>query len=327
MSLTTIKLPEFKPPKGSGLEQLGRLLENAYEKNKPALMNLVNSQRINFKDPLETIKGSVQTLSKNLNNTLGLLTSKSETIDYMAVVRSFTAKDARLLKPGYPKNAQEVLQADLDGDGRDELIATFRTNEGLRTLILKSRDKNWYKAAEIYHNAHENINYRNAVSLTGENKKHLLIGLTGNGNENMLYGYSLSDDTAVRLFNRNYNWVELVRKPKNASRSKGETLSVWNRTDDGNFDIEVLNWAGSQLEPANDDQYYYRTRVAPYYLNKARRNPSDTNSWYRLAKALVKAGAGRDAMIVADAGSRQDKDPQLKEKFISLKKEISEKYL
>lgn len=342
MSLTSIKLPEFKPPKGSGLEQLGRLLKSAYKsyslaakkqgdnKYKPLVKKYVKKESTNdnkpmLKDPLEVLKGSVQSISKSLNNALGQIVKKPETIDYQTVVKGFMPEGVLLLKPKYPANSREVMQADLDGDGYDELVATFRTGEGLRTLILKGQGKNWQKTAEIYHQAHDDINYMNAVRMTGENKLHLLIGMSGGAPENILYGYTLSDDMATRLFSREYSWVEPVMKSKNTSRLGGNQFSIWNRGQDGHYDIEVLNWDGSQLVKAKDE-YYYRTRIAPYYLRKARQNPYDLKCHYRLAEALLKAGAPRDARIIADAGCRQDQDPVIKEKFISLKNEIVAKY-
>ena len=343
MGLTSIKLPELKPPKGSGLEQLGRMLKNAYssyspsgkgtggKSNKPQIKRYIRKKsttvnKINLKDPLEALKGSVQSITRSLNNVLGQIVKKPEVIDYTPVVKSFLPENAKLLKPRLPKGAQEVMQADLDGDQRDELIATYRTNEGIRTLILKAQGDRWQKAAEIYHQAHEDIDYRHAVSLTGENRLHLLMGMTGGSSGNMLYGYTLTDGAAARLFSRGYSWVELVRRPEKTRKNSRETLSIWNRAADGDYDIEVLNWSGLQLERANDDTYYYRTRVVPYYLKKARQSPSSTGCWYRLAEAFIKAGAYRDAMTVAEAGSRQEQDQKLKEKFILLKKDIQEKY-
>lgn len=347
MGLTSIKLPDLRPPKGSGLEQLGRLLKKYAQGNyspagkgagskrsKPQIKKIkryvrkkgTTVNKINLKNPLEALKGPVQSITRSLNNVLGQIVKKPEVIDYTAIVKSFLPENAKLLKPRLPMGAQEVMQADLDGDRRDELIATYRTNEGIRTLILKAQGEKWQKAAEIYHQAHEDIDYRNAVRLTGENKLQLLTGMTGGGYGNMLYGYTLADGAAARLFSRGYSWVELVRKPQKAGSSRRDTLSVWNKAADGDYDIEVLDWSGLQLERANDDTYYYRTRVVPYYLKKARQNPSSTGCWYRLAEAMIKAGAYRDALVVAEAGSRQEQDQQLKEKFISLKKDIQEKY-
>ncbi len=341
MGLTSIKLPEFKPPRGSGLEQLGRMLKRAYDDHpfsrtrsggngkKPQTKRYTNKKgttnKIRLNNPLETLKGSVQTLSRGLNNVLGQLTKKPEVIDYTAVVKSFLPANAKLLKPRLPSGAQETLLADLDGDRQDELVATYRTSEGIRTIILKSQEGKWQRAAEIYHQAHDGIGYRNAVNLTGENKLQLLTGMTGGTSGNILYGYTLANGAATRLFSRGYGWVELVRKPKNA-RSGKETLSVWNKSEDGNYDIEVLNWSGLQLEQAADGTRYYRSRVVPYYLKKARQNPAAMDGWYRLAEALVKAGAYRDALVVADAGGRQEQDPLYRDKFISLKKEITENY-
>lgn len=342
MGLTSIKLPDFKPPKGSGLEQLGRMLNKAYSRyspagkgtggksNKPQIkkyrIKKGTPNKIKLKDPLEALKGSVQSISRSLNNAIGQITKKPEAIDYTPVVKGFIPENAKLLKPRLPNGAQEIMQADLDGDQKNELIATYRTNEGIRTIVLKAYGDRWQKTAEIYHHGHENIDYRHAVNLTGENKQQLLTGLTGGSSGNMLYGYTLTDGAAARLFSRNYDWVELVKKPEKNRMGRKETLSVWNKAIDGDYDIEVLDWTGLQLERANDDVHYYRTRVVPYYLRKARQNPSIISSWYRLTEALIKAGAYRDAMTVAEAGSRQEQDQEMKEKFILLKKDIQEKY-
>lgn len=323
MNAPNFKLPEF-PPRGSGLEQLGRLIKNA--NNYYSLQHKKageNKYRLQIKDPIETLKNSVQSLSKGLSNALGQITGKSEAIDYNGIVKSFLPLNARLLTPGNPRGAQELLHADIDGDGRDEIIATYRTDEGISSIILHGEGRNWQKTADIPHPAHENLNYRTAARLTGENKKHLLLGLSGGCAENTLYGYALSDGAPVRLFSRDYSWFELVRRPKNFSRDSGETLSFWNRTEDGHYDIDVMNWSGIQFEPEKDDVHYYRTRVAPYYLKRAKQSPSNITGWYRLAEAFVKAGATRDAIIVADAGSRQNQDPQLKEKFLALRRDIS----
>lgn len=342
MGLTNIKLPELKPPKGSGLEQLGRIMRNSYnsalavkntcsKSNKPKIKKYTKTKGITFnkpnlKDPLETLRGSVQSISKGLNNVLGQITKKPEVIDYTAIVRNFIPDNAMLLKPKLPNGAQEIMQADLDGDRRNELIATYRSNEGVRTVILKAQDDRWQKAAEIYHQTNEEIDYRNAVNLTGENKLDLLIGMAGGSYANTLYGYTLAEGAATRLFSHEYNWVELVRRSKDNSRGRKETLSLWNKKADGDYDIEVLDWTGLQLERAENDVYYYRTRVVPYYLKKARQNPSTISGWYRLAESLIKAGAYRDAMRIAEAGSRQSQDQQFKDKFILLKKDIAEKY-
>lgn len=331
MGLTSIKLPEFKPPKGSGLEQLGRMMEKYSNNKKPkkkrySPKKITMANKSNMKDPLEALKGSVQSITRNLNNVIGQIIKKPEVIDYTSVVKTFLPENAKILKPKLPKGAQEVMLADLDGDQHNELIATYKTNEGVRTLVLKGQGDQWQRAAEIYHQAHDGIEYRNVVNLTGEKKLQLLTGMTGGTSGNMLYGYTLTDGAAARLFSRGYSWVELVRGPAKARNNKGETLSVWNRDIDGNYDIEVLNWNGLQLEHVNDDMNYYRTRVAPYYLNKARQNPSSTGSWYKLAEAFIKAGAYKDAMMVAEAGARQVQDQQMKEKFLLLKKDIQEKY-
>lgn len=320
--MTNFKLPEF-PPRGSGLEQLGKLVKRANDYyTSQNRKTAENKYRFQIKDPIETLKNSVQSLSKGLTDALGQITGKSESIDYNGIVKSFLPINARLLTPGNPRGAQELLYADVDGDGRDEIIATYRTNEGINSIILKGQGSNWEKAADIFHPGHESLNYRTAVKLADENKKHLLMGLSGGGGENTLYGYALSGETPVKLFSRDYSWFELVRKPKN-SRDGAETLSFWNRSEDGHYDIEVMNWSGIQLESERDDMHYYRTRVAPYYLKKAKQDPSNVNGWYRLAEAFIKAGATRDAIIVADAGSKQNRDPLIKDKFLSLKRDLT----
>jgi len=331
-------------PKGSGLEQLSRILSPVIEKYAKAAKKrgkfmlmppklVLPVKKYTNKKPATKKRTTgltafstnpLQSLLKGVTSVISQVTGKPEAEDYKTVVKSFIPGDARLLKPQYPKRSQAIQPADLDRDARDELIATYEYNNAVRTLILKKQAEHWSKVTEIDHPEHNGINFRNIADIAGDGKMQLLIGLTAKGRKNTIYGYSIGENTAKKLFGRDYHWVETANLPKTGGKSSKPHLAVWNRDENGMYDIEVLHWNGLQLEPAANTIPYYTNRVVPYYLRKVKQNRNSINAWYSLANSLKKAEAYRDALIIANAGTRLDNEPVLQDRFFVLKNEIND---
>lgn len=330
----------MKPPKGSGLEQLERLgkmllsqysrytkyyldKSNKINKSKPAAKKYTAKKRPFGRTP--ALPDPLDKLVRGLTTALSRLTKKTEVEDYNAIVKDFIPNDARTMKPLNPVNTEEFLSADLDGDSQNELVATFRQNDGIKTMILKKKNGQWYKAAEINNPEHDMVHYRNIADITGDGKKQLLLGMSSKGKAHSLYGYSLGDTTAKKLFTRSYHWAEIVNKPGSGNANAKKQLALWTRGENGAYDAEVLNWNGLQLEPLKDTVPYYHDRMVPYFIRKLKQEPQNQYNWYNLTNAMVKAEAYRDASVIADIGMKRVLDPALKDKFTSLRAEIMEK--
>ncbi len=317
-------------PKGSGLEVLDRLTR----KSLNYYSGLIKSNRLpaikisavklppvklpQIRLPsAEYLSRPVDSLIKGLNSVVSQLTEKPDKVDYTAVVNSFLPPGARLLKPQYPENSNEIQFADLDSDGRSELVASYKTTDGLRTLVLKKDEVQWYKMAEISNPDFSEIHYRNSADVVGDGKKHLLLGLTSKLNNRMLFAYALTDGSARKIFSREYSKLE-VQKSRTPSGSIADAIAFWDEESSGIYNIDLLHWNGIDLERLNPSRYL-ANKVVPYHIRNLRQNPDDTISWYNLANSLSGSGDTTRAARAVDLGLRHNPDALLRGKFDALK--------
>ena len=145
-------------PKGSGLEVLEKLARRSIKYYSGILQS--DQFKANFLPALRklpaieipsinSLRRPVESIMKGLGSITAQFTAKPDKVDYTALVNSFLPPGARLIKPQYPEGSEEIQFADLDGDGRSELVTSYRTGEGIRTLVLKKDAVQWYKMAEI----------------------------------------------------------------------------------------------------------------------------------------------------------------------------------
>lgn len=317
-------------PKGSGLEVLDRLTRKSLQ----YYSGLIKSDRLpaiklpDIKLPpvklpqirlpsAEYLSRPVESLIKGLNNVVSQFTEKPEKVDYTAVVNSFLPPGARLLKPQYPENSNEIQFADLDSDGRNELVTSYKTADGIRTLVLKRDEVQWYKMAEISNPDFSQIHYRNSADVAGDGKKHLLLGLASKLNNRVLFAYSLTDGSARKIFSREYSKLE-VQKSRTPSGSTADAIAFWDEEASGIYNIDLVHWNGIDLEKLNPSRYL-ANKVVPYHIKNLRQNPEDTVSWYNLANSLSESGDTVKAARAVNLGLQHNPDALLRSKFDTLK--------
>lgn len=248
---------------------------------------------------------------------------KNRSVDYNAVAARFIPPNGQLVGPKFPANSSKILLADLDGDSKKELIATYRTDNSLKTIILKNRNEQWELAGECEAPGYSALNFRYAEDLAGDGKRRLLIGVTSDSIPPVLHGYTFDDCCLSEIFKMDYQRLELI---KNSSKGKRSTncsqLAIWNCKDKGAYDINVYKLNGQELEQQKDLTNYYIRSVLPYHAKEVRKNPYSPMNWYRLADVLSKSGFGNDALIAAETGIMLDSNSEYKERFEALKKDI-----
>ncbi len=319
-------------PKGSGLEALDRITRRSLQYYADLFKSdrfqqgqlfptipAINIQSIKLPSA-EDLKRPMESLIKGLNNAVSQVTTRPEKVDYRTVVYSFLPPGAILLKPQYPENSNEIQFADLDGDGRSELVTSYKTNEGIRTLILKKDEVQWRKFAEISNPEFDTIHYRNSADVAGDGKNYLLLGFVSRQRSRMLFAYSLSDAGARKIFSRSYNKLEL-QKLRTASGVTKNAIAFWDEEANGIYNIDLLHWNGIDLEKANQSRYL-SGKVIPYYVGKLRQNPDDTINWYNLAQSFSKAGDSVNASRAINLGLEHKPDDILKSRFDSLKSRL-----
>jgi len=322
-------------PKGSGLEVLDRLTRKSLryysdliKSNRLPAFRLPDIKLPEIKLPdiklpdvrlpsAEELRKPVESLIKGLNTAVSQLREKPEKVDYHAVVNSFLPPGARLLKPQYPENAGDIQFADLDSDGRSELVTSYATADGIVTMVLKKDEVQWYKMAEISNPDFAAVHYRNSADVAGDGKKHLLLGLVTKQQKRVLFAYALTGDGARKIFSREYHKLE-VQKSRTASGSVADAIAFWDEETAGVYKIDLVHWNGIDLESLNPARYL-ANKVVPYYIRNLRENPDDTLSWYNLARSLSGAGDTVRAARAAELGLRHNPDSQLRMKFDELK--------
>lgn len=318
--------------RGSGLQALDKIVRSSLKyyadtfKIDSFRQNLFGTAKWNptFELPslelpsLDSLRKPVEAMVKNLNNAVSQLTSKPEKVDYRALVSSFLPPGAKLLKPQFPQNSNEIQFADLDGDKRSELVASYKTNEGVKTIVLKRDEVQWYKMSEISNPDFEEIHYRESTNIAGDSKKNLLLGLTSRLQDRTLFAYSLDKDSARKIFSKKYSMIDLQNARSSAS---GASLALWNEQAPGIYDIELVNWNGFELEKL-DNTRYLAGKVVPYYIRKLRQNPDDAAGWYNLADAMSKTGNTSNAVTAVRFGLEQNPDATLRDRFTALSSKL-----
>lgn len=243
--------------------------------------------------------------------------------DYEDIIERFIPENATLLTPERPSYTKELHLTDLDGDSTKELIASFKLKDEIRTVILKKRNDEWYKASEISSPGYQVLNYRDAVDISGTGKRHLLLGLSSREKPSVVCGYTVDNDEIYEVFTYNCNKFDILRKSEERDAPSQAYIAIWNKQIDGTYDISMLRWNGIGFEPVErDHSSYYRKKAVPYLAVKARREPYSAANWYNLAEALAKAGADKDALTAINIGIDMDRDLVFKDRFLALRREL-----
>ena len=303
-----------------GIALAGRLLLSKYAGKdglKKSNLNLRLFPQLNSPHMQYTMKNPFETVVRGLQSGISQIRESTAKVDYEKIVKSHIPEDAVLLKPKYPGKARTIHFADIDGHSKDEIIASYRDYEGIKTIILKSRNGSWEKVNEIKNLQYDSLDYMRTV---GKNGKQLLLGLTSNDRGSCLYGYSTEENNACEIFARNYSRFEVLKQ--NAEKSGKARIAIWNLKGNGAYDVELLDLNGSESVSVDTPSDYYYKRMAPYHAEKIKRNPYYCLNWYNLAEALEKAGERKDALAAVDIGIKMDKEAQFKDDFEELKKRI-----
>jgi hypothetical protein len=308
----------------SGILELGKML---FSRLKCSPMNNARPY-FNFRPQKKstvnkyTAVNPLQNIIKGLTSSLSKMKKSEARVNYISVVNKFLPEGVSPLKPKHPVNSKQIHFADLDGDSRNELIVSYKANEGIKTLILKNRNGNWEKIGEIDNSAFDTLIYCSTGDITGSSRRNLILGLKSAEKGSKLFGYSLEDNITNELFSLNCDKFEVLTGKKTRDGLSKAQIAIWNRNiDDDTYDVKILDWDGAEFQQVNEPSYYY-SRLVPYYTGKIKQNPYSPVYWYNLADTLIKSGADRDALIAIEAGTRVDSESQYKDRFISLKSRI-----
>lgn len=268
-------------------------------------------------------RNPIEMFFRGLNRQLSTSFSRQPHENLNAIAKSFLPEGADILTPKSPLNSEKISVGDIDGDLKNELIVSYRLKDEIKTIILKKENDNWFKAGEIVDSGYESINYRSIIDFTGEGKNQLLVALSSKDKNGVLRCYTVENDSIKEIFNTNYHRLQVLKGSSNNRENSKSKLALWEKAENDTYNIQLLQWNGSQLEPADGINTYYSDNVVPYCLKKVRKASKSPQNWYNLADALVKAGLKKDALIASEAGIQYDSKGEFKERFEELINKIS----
>lgn len=216
-------------------------------------------------------------------------------------VQKLLPAGAKLAVPAYPAGAKAIQKADVDGDGKEEVVVTYSIGSNpaqLKVSVFKEDKEVWTYDGQGY-----GLDCFSITDLTGDKKPELLLGWTvGASAGNGLDIFTWDHNTLKRVTGIGYHKLEIEDMPgPNGTDGKAE-IALWQKDTGQAYVIEVLRWQDNDLALAEDVYPYYFKRVVEYYGHRVKEMPDAAFYWYYLADAQVKSNLPAEAMKSIETG-------------------------
>lgn len=226
-----------------------------------------------------------------------------------AAAAGFLPKGARFIRPNEPKGSQAIQAIDLNGDGRSDIIAAYKTveadgSEGPAGLLALENTKTGYKKLVDYTSEGYSVDFIKTAPITGSGKNDLLVGFKiGASAGDLVDIFSWKNNGLEKLDSFYSNKLEILDMPNEKGATDGiYELANWQHDTAEAYNISVTRWDGTHFVPATDVYPYYFKKVIPYYQQKVKEMPGAAFYWYHLADAQLNAGKSADAIVSANKG-------------------------
>lgn len=244
------------------------------------------------------------------------------------VVNNFLPKDARIVNPKNPEGDKGIQLADINGDGKDEIIVLYKLSgeqAGAGLLVLSQiSEGSWNKLLD-YKSEGFGVNYFKLTDVTGDKKPDIVVGWTIGAIANGLDIFSSENNELKKIASDYYSKIEAQDMPdKNGTTDGISEIALWKHDTGEAYKTDVLKWNGEKLVSDPDVYPYYFKKVAQYYEQKVKEMPEAAFYWYYLADAQIKSTNPKDALSSIKTGlSITEKHPDYypgSSEFLKLKK-------
>ncbi|MEH7392730.1 DL-endopeptidase inhibitor IseA family protein [Bacillus sp. JJ1474] len=230
---------------------------------------------------------------------------------------------------GQPVGNESTIQADLDGDGDNEVVFLYQSigkQEQSGALILRKEKGEWIKETEVKGTGYE-VSWASSADITGDGRPELLLGWkigVSAGNILDIFTWEPGQQGGlVKLAQLNYHEMEvLIPEDKKDSQAR---LAIWNREMADVYRTDLVKWNNNSFQ--SDLSFYpaYFVKVADYYDARAMNVPNAPYYWYYLADARLKEGHPELAFQAIEKGMNLKMTFPSRDEFENLKMEIEEK--
>lgn len=226
--------------------------------------------------------------------------------DFKSIAKSFLPEGTKFLYPIHPNGADAVQFADIEGDGNDEILITYKGYElgsSSGAIVLKKENNEW---REIWHEKNVvnvlGLDWAQFIDINDDNISELLLGW----NLGFEVGYNLNiisfKDKPNKVSSIKYNEMDIVNISGAENERKPEIVLTRKEKDQREISVPplILRWVDQGLVPAEDAYYsYYKDSIN---ILKEGMGIYDRNfiNWYNMAEMLIRSNRALETIEAVD---------------------------
>ena len=188
---------------------------------------------------------------------------------YASLLQAFLPVHASLLMDG---DHAVIYEADIDGDGANEITGAYRWYGEIYLLTLKQFNQGWRVIAHIRGRGYD-ISYLYVAPVTGRGLVNIIAGwqVRETWSELAIYEWTQNGVREITRPGIYFSGIEVEDMPVLDGQYE---IALWLRENEEMYQLGVYRWRNNSLEPAADLYPYYRKKVARYYQEKMKEIPN-----------------------------------------------------
>lgn len=226
--------------------------------------------------------------------------------DFKSIAKSFLPEGTKFLYPIHPNGEDAVQFADIEGDGQDEILVTYKGYElgsSSGAIVLKKENNEW---REIWHEKNVvnvlGLDWAQFIDINDDSVSELLLGW----NLGFEVGYNLNiisfKGKPNKVSSIKYNEMDIVNISGAENERKPEIVLTRKEEDQREISVPplILRWVDEGLVPAEDAYYsYYKDSIN---ILKEGMGIYDRNfiNWYNMAEMLIRSNRALETIEAVD---------------------------
>lgn len=236
-----------------------------------------------------------------------------------ALVRQHLPEGTTLYIPDNPATAEAIYQVDINLDGNDEIVATYKymdKNQGVGCIIFEEQEDGWKVLFdELFHI--DKLHWVSLDNVAGDNSLELLIGF-GLGDYYSLRIYSFGVTTEI-IYKGDYSFLKLmesaVQEPKPIFMLTQKDTTYANQQKISGYYGKIIRWEDDDFALAEDLYADNYTVLEPFYRKEYEKSKSSVISNYYFAEWMVNCNHPEEALELIET-IKQDETFQYKKYVI-----------
>lgn len=229
-----------------------------------------------------------------------------ESDDIKLIAKGFLPEGTKFLYPIHPNGADAVQFSDIEGDGQEEILITYKGYELTSVsgaIVLKKENNEWQ---EIWHDKNEvnvlGLDWAKFIDINEDKVSELMLGW----NLGFEVGYNLNiisfKDTPQNVSSIKYHEMDIDNISGTENERRPEIVLTRKDADQREITVPplILRWVDDGLVPAEDAYYsYYKESIN---ILKEGMGIYDRNfiNWYNMSEMLIRSKRSHEAIDAVD---------------------------